>query len=273
MTPQATATTIEDVLIQLEEIITTAEKEKDRIGYFAALYHRVTLKVKEDLDAGLFENGSRLANLDVLFANRYIFAAREWKKDPHSLLISKSWKIAFENLSGSSNLVLHHLLLGMNAHINFDLGIAVVEAAKNGGNMNDLRRDYNAINNILAALTYSIFNKLNLISPFLSVIGFTGTKSNSMLVQFSLGNARDGAWGFATDLYTKSGDDYLNFITARDSTIEDLGKLIVQRKGLMKIGIFLIHLFEWKKPDRIIEVLYEHRKKYYKKEELNKVAG
>lgn len=267
------ATNIEEVLAQLEDIISNAEKDNDRIGYFAALYHRVTLKVKEDLDAGLFENGSRLAYLDVLFANRYIFAAREWKKDPNSPLVSKSWKIAFDNLSSPSKLVLEHLLLGMNAHINFDLGIAVVEAAKNGGNMVDLRRDYNAINNILAALTYSIFNKLNLISPFLSVLGFTGTKSNSMLVQFSLGNARDGAWGFATDLNTKTGNDYLSFIAERDTTIEDLGKLLVKSKGMMKIGIFIIHLFEWKKPDRIIQVLYEHQKKYFKKEELQKNAG
>lgn len=261
MTPTpAIATTIEDVLHHLENIIDTATTKEDRIGFFAALYHKVTLKVKEDIDNNLFEDGPRLAHLDVLFANRYLFAAQEWLKDPNSPLISKSWKKAFDNQGNSRRLVLQHLLLGMNAHINYDLGIAVAEAAKNGGNIDDLRKDYNSINNILAGLTYGVINNLNMISPFLSVLGFTGTKSNSMLVQFSLGNARDGAWCFATDLISKQPQEIDAFTTERDTSIEGLGQMIVTSRGFLKIGIFIIHLFEWKKPSRIINLLHTHKK-------------
>lgn len=261
MTPTSViATTIEEVIDRLQEIIINAENKNDRIGFFAALYHKVTVKVKEDIDNNLFEDGSRLARLDVLFANRYLFAAYEWLKNPDSPLISKSWKKAFENQNNSRRLVLQHLLLGMNAHINYDLGIAVAESAKNGSNIDDLRKDYNAINNILGSLTYGVINNLNMISPFLSVLGFTGTKSNSMLVQFSLGNARDGAWCFATDLIAKHPAEADAFIAERDTSIEGLGQMIVTSRGFLKIGIFIIHLFEWKKASRIIEVLNTHRK-------------
>lgn len=254
------AITIEEVLQHLDNIIHTATLNNDRIGYFAALYHKVTLKVKEDIDNNLFENGARLAQLDVLFANRYLYAAYEWQKDPNGPNISQSWRKAFENLNSSHRLVLQHLLLGMNAHINYDLGIAVAESAKNGSDINDLRKDYNAINNILSGLTHGVINNLNVISPMLSALGFTGTKSNSMLIQFSMGTARDGAWGFATDLIAKPDNEAAAFIAERDTAMQDLGQLMVTSKGLLKIGLYIIHLFEWKKPNRIITLLHTHKK-------------
>lgn len=256
---------IDDVIFQLENIIKTAEQENDRLGYFAALYHKVTCKVKEDLDNGLFENGPRLAGLDVVFANRYLFAWSEWKKDKKSGLVSNSWKTAFQNAERSSCVVLQHLLLGMNAHINYDLGIAVTELAIAGNNFNDLRKDYNAINNVLASLTYGVINKLNMVSPFLSLLGFTGTSSNSMLVQFSLTNARDGAWLFAVDLFELRTDQakYAELILKRDNEMSDLGQLLVKNKGVLNFGIWVIHLFEWKKASNIIRVLHTHKKLSY----------
>jgi hypothetical protein len=255
-------TDINGVLAQLEAIIKNAEKNKDRLGYFAALYYKVTYKVKEDIDNNLFENGSRLAQLDVVFANRYLFAYYEWKKDQNSPLISESWRVAFKNASNSSSLVLQQLLLGMNAHINYDLGIAVVELASAGSNIDDLRRDYNSINNVLAALTYGVINKLNIVSPFLSLLGFTGTTSNSMLVQFSLSTARDGAWLFALDLINCGSDKtkYNALMLSRDKEISDLGALLIKSKGFLRFGIWVIHLFEWKNPARIIDVLHTHQK-------------
>lgn len=254
------ARNIDEVLSQLEDIIHHAETTGDRAGYFAALYHKVTLKVKEGITEGLFENGERLAELDVLFANRYLYALGEWRKDRNSVAVSQSWKKAFENHGNKSRLVLQHLLLGMNAHINYDLAIAVVELANAGNDINAIRRDYNAINLILSSLTYSVIRNLNTISPFLSFLGFTGTKSNSMLVQFSMGNARDGSWCFATDLAAKTGNDADIFIQNRDKEITDLGNMLVTSWGFLKMGIWLIRLFEWKKVGRIIDMLHTHQK-------------
>ncbi|MBZ4037435.1 DUF5995 family protein [Flavobacterium sp. 17A] len=264
MTPYVPANTIKEVLSCLEAIITEAEATNSRLGYFAALYHKVTLKVDEDIQNRLFENPERLELLDVLFANRYLYALHEWKIDKNSTKVSKSWKIAFESSENSSILILQHLFLGMNAHINYDLGIAVKEANDNGCSIDELRRDYNAINNILSSLTYSVINKLNIVSPLISLIGLTGNKSNSLLVQFSLGNARDGAWCFATDLISKEKSESETFINQRDSEMEQLGALLITNKGLLKIGVFFIHLFEWRKVNKIIGVLSS--KKPYLKE-------
>ena len=152
----------------------------------------------------------------------------------------------------------------MNAHINFDLGIATAEVAH--GKIDDLRNDFDSINMILSSLTYSVINKLDMISPLLSFLGFSGTKSNSMLVQFSMGNARDGSWCFAEDLAKnfQAQDQYEKLIHDRDAEIAELGASLVESKGFLRFGIWLIHLFEWKKVKNIIEMLSDYKKPYKK---------
>ena len=70
------ATDIDGVIQQLDVIIDWAHRHKSRLGYFAALYRKVTLKVKEGISEGFFEDGERMERLDVVFANRYL--DRNW---------------------------------------------------------------------------------------------------------------------------------------------------------------------------------------------------
>jgi hypothetical protein len=265
-TPQH-AHTLEEVIERLAQIIELAKKENDRGGYFAALYHKVTVKVKEGVDKGQFANGESLARLDIMFANRYFDALEQWQnkqKGKAWLPVSKSWETAFSNLNNSSRLVLHHLLLGMNAHINLDLGIATVEVAD--GNIDSLRNDFDAINMILSSLTYGVMNKLNMVSPLLSILGFSGTKSNSMLIQFSMGNARDGSWCFAENLAAKYTEPaaYQQLILQRDTEIAELGTSLTNSSGVLRVVIWLIHVLEWKNVKRIIVQLGDYKKPYKK---------
>ncbi|HZY36425.1 MAG TPA: DUF5995 family protein, partial [Mucilaginibacter sp.] len=55
--------TITDILAQLEVIIAESEKLNNRVGYFAALYYKVTARVKDGIDKGKFQNGKRMERL------------------------------------------------------------------------------------------------------------------------------------------------------------------------------------------------------------------
>ena len=255
------AKTLDEVIIHLDNIVKESKNHKNRAGYFAALYYKVTVKVKEGIDKGQFSNGSSLANLDITFANRYFDAYQRWKNGEP---LSRSWKVAFDNCEKPSRLVLQQLLLGMNAHINFDLGIATVEVAK--GDIDSYKNDYDAINIILSSLTYGIINKLNVISPLLSTLGFSGTSSNFMLIQFSMGNARDGSWCFAEKLSGLYGDQaaYSKLIEERDAEITVLGDSLTKTSGILSFGLWLIHLFELKNVNKIIEILSDYAKPYMK---------
>jgi hypothetical protein len=158
---------------------------------------------------------------------------------------------------------LQHLLLGMNAHINLDLGIAAVEAMQ-GQDLSDIEKDFDSINTIIGSLTYEVINEINRMSPLISLIGLHSANTESILIQFSVTNARDGAWCFAEDLHKKAGADYSAFIDARDKNINTLGNTLLHFKGTLRFTLWLILLFEWKNPARIITALHEYKKKFIK---------
>jgi len=62
--------TIDDVLSALDAIVQQSYDRASRLGYFAALYRRVTCAVRDGITAGRFQNGPRMEKLDVVFASR-----------------------------------------------------------------------------------------------------------------------------------------------------------------------------------------------------------
>ena len=249
--------TIDDILTALEDIIADCTSNNDRRGYFAALYYKVTARVKEGIQNNEFEKGPRMEQFDVAFAKRYIYAYYAWQENP---TITNSWKVALDASKSNSKLVLQHLLLGMNAHINLDLGIIADEVAT-GHDLTTIHKDFNEINSILALLTYQVINDLRLISPLLSMLGLNAGDSDSILIQFSIGNARDGAWCFAEDLNAVNDAAYTAVVEARDTDITNLGNDLIKNKGFLRFGIWFIHLFEKKNPAKIINILHNHTKK------------
>ena len=137
---------IDQVIALLDEIVSETEKSNNPLGYFAALYRNVTIKVKEGILNNFFDDGLRMEKLDVIFAKRYLDAYYSWQKNEP---VTQSWQKAFELSTGFWPIVLQHLLIGINAHINLDLGIAAAEVSKNK-NINDLENDFNKINEILS---------------------------------------------------------------------------------------------------------------------------
>ena len=72
-------TSLDEVVAPLEQIIEDSAARADRLGYFAALYNRVTEQVRDGIARGEFADNARMAQLDVTFANRYIAAYDAWR--------------------------------------------------------------------------------------------------------------------------------------------------------------------------------------------------
>ena len=250
------ATTIDEVLSQLEKIIADARASGDRAGFFASLYYKVTAGVKAGIANGSFQDGKRMAELDVTFANRYLQALGAWRSGQP---LTQSWKIAFDASKTAGLLILQQLLLGINAHINLDLGIAAVETMK-GKVLDDIHTDFDTINTIIGSLTYQVLHEIDRMSPLLSLMGLQGNNTNSFLIQFSIGNARDGAWCFAEDLSKQTGDAYAATIETRDTDIATLAAGLAHTTGFLRFTLWIIHLFEWKNATRIIAELYGYKK-------------
>ncbi|RDV14519.1 hypothetical protein DXT99_14050 [Pontibacter diazotrophicus] len=109
--------TTDEVITALDNIIQQSISTNDRAGYFAVLYYLVTCRVKEEIIHHEFDDGPRMERLDVLFANRYLEAWHLWKEGRQP---TASWGVAFRSATLAPAIILQHLLLGVNAHINLD---------------------------------------------------------------------------------------------------------------------------------------------------------
>ncbi|MGI9165460.1 MAG: DUF5995 family protein [Pyrinomonadaceae bacterium] len=192
------AQTIDEVIARLDDIIKRARADMSRLGFFATLYRNVTLKVKEGIGSGSFEDGPRMEQLDVSFANRYLSALENFLGGVDT---GRSWRIAFQASSDWSPLIIQHLLLGMNAHINFDLGVAAA-AVTPGPLLPSLQNDFNGINNILAGMIMRVRDNIEQLSPSIRLLDRINPDKQDRIINFSLGRARNCAWNVAVRLGT-----------------------------------------------------------------------
>ena len=235
------AKTIDEVIELLGQIIQDSKLENSTYGYFAALYQKVTICIKENLNTNYFDDDARMEKLDVEFANRYLSAYFEHCKGRR---VSDSWQAGFDIAKNPSIIVLQHLLLGMNAHINLDLGITAADIAKDG-EMAELEADFNRINEILATLVEEVQNNLGEIWPFLLKILKWSKNADDYMVNFSMYLARDGAWRFANRLHQEQNPQGREALIAqRDKQISELTCLITDHGIVGRIIFAIIRLGE-----------------------------
>lgn len=234
------AATIDEVIQLLDEIIEKSKLEQSAIGLFAILYREVTVKVKEGIRDGSFQNGERMEKLDVIFANRYLKAYYQYqaKEKP-----SECWGFAFEQAEKFWPIVLQHLLLGINAHVNLDLGIASAQVST-VEDIGDLKSDFDQINAILSNLVGGVEKCLIKIWPTLTMILKWTGKIDNFFIDFSMQTARDGAWKFANEFVAVPENQIEACIQLRDQRITEIARL-VSNPGYFVSAVFkFIRLFE-----------------------------
>jgi hypothetical protein len=217
------ARTIDEVLDQLDTIIAISKREAHVGGYFAALYRRVTAGVKTGIAEGRFEDGARMEQLDVCFANRYIEA---WEQHRRGDSPTTAWLYAFRIADAKRGLILQHLLLGMNAHINLDLAIAAAQTAP-GVAYPKMERDFMAINALLGALFDDTEYALTQAFPPLRLIRLLNRKPMAEAVSnFSITKARQAAWEAGKQLSVLPAPQQLAEINALDQRTTTLAGMI-----------------------------------------------
>lgn len=224
------ANTIDEVIEILEEIINSTKEEQNPLGYFAALYQRVTIEVKNKMNTNYFDDDERMERLDVLFANRYLQAYFDRKNQGG---VTSSWKTTFSHATNDQLIVLQHLLLGMNAHINLDLGIAAVEISE-AQELDNLQNDFNRINELLSSLVHEVQGSLNKVWPILLWLLKQLNGADSLMIDFSMKLARDGAWKFATELITLDPRQREAEINQRDQAISKVANMITKHPFLVR---------------------------------------
>lgn len=247
------AKTIDEVLSELDRIIEQTVKENNFLGIFAYVYRRTTAQVKVAIEEKQFEDNQRMEHLDVAFANLYLMAYQNYTNNKSC---SVPWKISFDAKNDAIT-ILQHIILGMNAHINLDLGIAS-STFDPGCNLTDMKNDFLKINLILKGLINEMQNRISKVSRLMIILDWIGKNTDELMVNFSMVKARQQAWVFACGLAEVNEAERITRIQKKDHIIAEFSYLLKSPPGvLLKLALKFVSLFEEKNVKTIITKLEE----------------
>jgi hypothetical protein len=245
------AKTVEDVIRHVDEVIEVSRSRRSRIGYFAALYRHVAVKFKASAEEGVFRHPELIDKLDVVFLNRYLEALRQFQEGQKP---SRSWQVAFNATGDPKPTTMQHLMLGMNAHINFDLGIAAAEACSKD-ELPLLHEDFERMNAILASLLKGVEDDLARIWPALRFVNRLFGRMESLIVDFSMKEARELAWKLAVELAEAHEAERAKKMQNLDTEVGEIGRLIWKPPFPASIALRAIRLGERGTVSEIIDRL------------------
>ncbi|MEU3338801.1 DUF5995 family protein [Streptomyces sp. NPDC002144] len=234
------AENIDDVVNGLADIVRDAGRAGDRIGYFAALYRQVTVEVRSAIHAGQFEDGARMDRFDTHFGNRYFEAYDAWRRDRSG---PRCWREAFGLLKDDDTIIVQHLVLGVNAHINLDLAVAAARTSP-GEDIHALRHDFLLINDILGRVVLAVQDSVDALSPFMSLLDKVGGRTDERILDFSIRQSREEAWYNAVLLAGQNDQEREATIERLDIRAAVLARLIARPGGLVRPALELIRRTE-----------------------------
>ena len=227
------ATDIDDVLVKLSGVI--ASRRNSPLVFFPAVYRATTARVKAGIENGIFVDGPRMERFVTAFANRYLAALdAQGGSGP-----ARSWQVAFDAGARPHTMILQHVLVGMNAHINYDLPLVVIEVA-NGDKIANIEEDFNAINDILVDLLDPVQKVIDAFSPLLHILDKVGGRNDEELVTFSIRTARTEAWHEATRLADESPEQRERSRVSLDRRVALLASSIIVPDGALGLASSLI---------------------------------
>ena len=148
---------IDDVINVMQRFDSTLQNN-DGLKWFNLLYLKVTEGVRSNPPAEGWENPQYVERLAVIFARLYFSAIVSWQRNHDSVV--RSWSPLFQSRQRRGIARVQFALSGMNAHINHDLPIALVQTSEEQDVVprrgSPEHRDFERVNTILEAVTEQV---------------------------------------------------------------------------------------------------------------------
>jgi hypothetical protein len=191
---------IEDLIGRMAALLEPLQAEGDRRQYFHATYQRTTIAVAEELKRGSFLDPDWVERWDVAFAGLYLDAL---EASLAGRCPSRPWDIAFN--APADLPALRHVLLGMNAHINYDLPQALLavitdEQFDDPALLARREADHRAIDKVLASRVAAEDDELIRLSAPAPLLDRLLRPFNHLGTQRFLREARAKVWANAVAL-------------------------------------------------------------------------
>jgi hypothetical protein len=214
------------------------------------MYARVTDRVAAGIVDGRFDDGPRMDEFITEFAERYLRAF----DDPNAR--ARCWQACWDVRDDGALLIVQHLLLGINAHVNYDLPQTAAAIARRSNDWAAVRRDFDAVNGILAETSVDVLRDLDRVSRWTNEAAVLG---GGKLFNFSLRKARDQAWNAARRLAAMDAAQEADEVRELDRLVAVVAYLVVRPGFAASLAIRLARRFENRHPTEVTAALLGDR--------------
>ena len=235
---------IEELIDRMAALLESLRAAADQRQYFHATYQRTTIAVAEELKRGGFADPEWVERWDVAFADLYLdaLAAALAGREP-----TRPWTIAFGAPAGLP--ALRHVLLGMNAHINYDLPQALVavitdEQFDDRALLASREADHQVIDTVLASRVAAEGDELSAISGPGTRLDRLLRPVNRLGTRRFLREAREKVWANAIVLSRARRQDP----DAYRNVLAQLEELSAAKVTALMEPLSLIHISEPTRP-------------------------
>jgi hypothetical protein len=220
---------------------------ENRVAAFNSLYFTITDRVAQALRTADVRNKDFLELLDVEFAKRYFSALRLWGDDDTAT--PDAWEVLFRRAQDDRVTPLAAAMLGVNAHINHDLALALVSTWQQLGppDPDEIHPDYLLVNKIFFEEIPGLRRRYS--TPFQlridRLVGNLDDWSQRVLVSVT----RAHAWEQAERLWALRDDqeDLDRALLVMDRASAYVGELLLVGDDLLNLGGKLLR---GRRPDR-----------------------
>lgn len=192
---------IDDVVGRMHAVLLPLESAGSPLRHFLATYTRTTQAVGDAVAQARFEDPEWVVRWDVAFAELYLDAERAHRRDPDAA--PWPWRLAFGARADLPPLA--HVLLGINAHINYDLPQALLAVIRDADFANTRlmarrERDHGRIDGVLSRRVGDEDRELKAQSGPLALLDRAMTPLNRAASRRFLREAREKVWSNAREL-------------------------------------------------------------------------
>lgn len=223
------------VVARMQSLILQWEEAANSQAVFLSCYKMMTSNMLASIERGEFLDPAWVAKLLHSFADHYFVALEYYERDPTAA--PRVWQLAHSTTRDPQAFPLQNLLLGINAHINYDLVLTLVDLLRpewsdNSDEQRTMRyTDYCHVNDVIVRTIDTVQDQvLEPAMPAMDILDKLLGPLDELLISRLISQWRETVWHNALRVLEASADDEQSSLLQQiEEEALGLGKLICLR--------------------------------------------
>lgn len=206
-------------------------KSADRRAIFVEAYGTMTSNMYEAVDNDEFHDNQWVRRLLDRFAEYYFEGVAMYDSTG---TCCQAWQIAHDSALRSDLHTLQHLFLGINAHINYDLALALVDVLEDWRDMSEAQRelrraDHEMVNLMIERIVDRVQDEVvGARAPEMATVDRLMGRVDEWFFSQLIAGWRDDVWDAATQILQADQSDRVRCISDLEHRAVETARLVIR---------------------------------------------